>query len=186
MQLGGPWWEVPLGRRDSLTAFKEAAGTDIPSPFMDLPDLIENFKSHGLNEKDLIALSGGHTLGFAQCAFVKPRLYQETNVNRDFAAELSYVCPKEGGDTNLAPFDPTPATFDKKYFEALVDDKGLLHSDHELFLRGGPFNELILLYSRNIEKFSSDFAESMVKLGNLKPLTGDEGEIRKNCRKVNY
>ncbi|WRX20949.1 hem peroxidase - like 10, partial [Theobroma cacao] len=63
--LGGPSWKVRLGRRDSTTASRTQANLDIPSPFMDLPALINNFKNQGLNQRDLVALSGGHTIGFA-------------------------------------------------------------------------------------------------------------------------
>ncbi|MBA0787136.1 hypothetical protein Gotri_025583 [Gossypium trilobum] len=34
---------------------------------MDLPALISNFKNQGLNKRDLVALSGGHTIGLSQC-----------------------------------------------------------------------------------------------------------------------
>ncbi|XP_031095056.1 cationic peroxidase 1-like [Ipomoea triloba] len=38
--LGGPMWEVKLGRRDSTTASKDAANDNLPTPFMDLHKLI--------------------------------------------------------------------------------------------------------------------------------------------------
>ncbi|PKI78280.1 hypothetical protein CRG98_001338 [Punica granatum] len=63
--LGGPWYQVPLGRRDSTRAYLDIANKDIPAPNMGLPQLIDTFNKQGLNVKDLVALSGGHTLGFA-------------------------------------------------------------------------------------------------------------------------
>jgi peroxidase len=33
--------------------------------------------------------------------------------------------------------------------------------------------------------FASDFVAAMIKMGNLSPLTGTQGEIRRNCRVVN-
>ena len=185
LQLGGPSWDVLVGRRDSTTASKDDANANIPSPFLDLPGLIENFKSHGLDEKDLVALSGGHTLGFSQCTFFRNRIYNETNIDPAFAAHLKRICPSVGGNTNLAPLDPTPAKFDKKYFDQLVHYKGLLHSDQALF-NGGSTDGLVAHYAENMEAFTSDFVFSMIKMGNIKPLTGYEGEIRKNCRVVNY
>eukprot|EP00257_Ricinus_communis_P022450 XP_015582179.1 cationic peroxidase 1 [Ricinus communis] len=41
--LGGPNWNVQLGRRDSATASLSAAATNLPSPFSDLTVLISNF-----------------------------------------------------------------------------------------------------------------------------------------------
>ncbi|CAN1262980.1 Cationic peroxidase 1 [Linum perenne] len=43
--LGGPSWNVQLGRRDSTTASYNAASTDLPSPFMDLPRLISSLST---------------------------------------------------------------------------------------------------------------------------------------------
>ncbi|XP_050231648.1 peroxidase 2-like [Mercurialis annua] len=184
--LGGPSWIVSLGRRDSTTANRTQANRDIPSPFMDLSDLITNFKNQGLDEKDLVALSGGHTLGFAKCLLFKDRIYNDINtIDPTFAKERRLTCPLAGGDLNLAPFDPTPAHFDSAYFTALTEKKGLLHSDQQLFL-GGSTDGLVRTYSYDVKTFSADFAASMIKMGNIKPLTGEQGQIRIDCRKVNY
>ncbi|XP_019187908.1 PREDICTED: peroxidase P7-like [Ipomoea nil] len=182
--LGGPSWAVQLGRRDSTTASKTAANNDIPSPLMDLPALTNSFSKQGLDVKDLVALSGGHTLGFAQCRTFRNRIYNETNIDKAFAAKRQATCPRVGGDSNLAPLDPTPAYFDTKYFSNLVTKKGLLHSDQALF-NGGQTDSLVKTYSGNIRVFANDFAQSMIKMGNIKPLTGKNGQIRVNCRKVN-
>ncbi|OIT36556.1 PREDICTED: peroxidase 70-like [Nicotiana attenuata] len=183
--LGGPSWRVPLGRRDSTTASRAQANNDIPSPFMDLPSLINNFKNQGLNQKDLVALSGGHTLGFAQCFTFRDRIYNDTkNIDSNFARQRQSSCPRSGGDSNRAPLDPTPAFFDSKYFSNLVAKKGLLRSDQALF-SGGQTGNLVNTYSANRWIFSKDFANSMIKMGNIKPLTGSRGQIRVNCRKVN-
>ncbi|KAI3473104.1 hypothetical protein Pfo_030396 [Paulownia fortunei] len=181
--LGGPYWKVQLGRRDSTSASINTANTDIPSPFMDLPALINSFNKQGLNVKDLVALSGGHTLGFAQCLLFRNRIYNETNIDSTFASQRRATCPRNGGDSNLAPLDPTAALFDTKYFGNLVMKKGLLHSDQELF-NGGETDSLVKVYSSNPDAFAKDFAYSMIKMGNIKPLTGNQGQIRYNCRRV--
>ncbi|KAK2981809.1 hypothetical protein RJ640_010326 [Escallonia rubra] len=182
--LGGPTWEVPLGRRDSTTASRATANSDLPSPFMDLPALISTFQKQGLNAKDLVALSGAHTLGFAKCQLFKNRIYNETTIDAKFARQRQTTCPRTGGDLNLAPLDQTAAAFDTKYFNNLVSKKGLLHSDQALFL-GGQTDGLVKSYSTNLDSFSNDFANSMIKMGNIKPLTGNNGQVRLNCRRVN-
>lgn len=185
LQLGGPSWKVQLGRRDSTTASRTQANIDIPAPFLDLPGLINNFKNQGLDEKDLVALSGGHTLGFAQCFTFRNRIYNATNnIDPVFAQQRQATCPRTGGDTTLAPLDPTPAHFDTAYFDNLVKQRGLLVSDQALF-SGGSTNEIVKTYSYNPEAFWQDFALSMIKMGNIKPLTGNQGQIRVNCRMVN-
>ncbi|XP_022760968.1 peroxidase 70-like [Durio zibethinus] len=183
--LGGPSWKVRLGRRDSTTASKTLADSVLPSPFMDLPALINNFKNQGLNQRDLVALSGGHTIGLAQCFTFRNRIYNATNIDPVFAKERRATCPRDGGNTNLAPLDPTPARFDTSYFKNLVEKKGLLISDQALF-SGGSTDDLVKTYISSPEVFWNDFSESMIKMGNIKPLTGKQGQIRVNCRKVNW
>ncbi|KAK1412452.1 hypothetical protein QVD17_33717 [Tagetes erecta] len=182
--LGGPSWKVKLGRRDSTTASRAAADANIPSPFMDLPALIKNFKDQGLDEDDLVVLSGAHTLGFAQCRTFRDRIYSDTNIDPHFASHLRTICPQVGGDSRLAPLDPTPGAFDVKYFSDLVDKKGVLRSDQALF-NGGETDEVVSEYSKDQKEFFEDFAKSMIKMGDIKPLTGNRGQIRNNCRKIN-
>ncbi|KAL4386176.1 hypothetical protein GQ457_09G013070 [Hibiscus cannabinus] len=143
--LGGPSWQVQLGRRDSTTASRAQADTDLPSPFLDLPALINSFKNHGLNERDLVALSGAHTIGFAQCFTFRNRIYNATNIDPAFAVERRATCPLTGGNTNLAPLDPTPVHFDTAYFNNLVKQMGLLISDQALF-SGGSTDDLVNTY----------------------------------------
>ena len=57
-QVGGPTWQVKLGRRDSTTASRTLADTDLPSPFADLGTLIDNFARKGFNAREMVALSG--------------------------------------------------------------------------------------------------------------------------------
>ncbi|KAL4296184.1 hypothetical protein GQ457_12G002980 [Hibiscus cannabinus] len=182
--LGGPTWKVRLGRRDSTTASRATADNMLPLASMDLPALIDNFKKQGLNQRDLVALSGGHTLGISKCSIFRNRIYNATNIDPAFAKERRATCPRTGGNTNLAPFDPTPAKFDTAYFKNLVKQRGLLTSDQALF-NGGSTDKLVKTYSSNPDAFWDDFAKSMIKMGNIKPLTGNQGQIRVNCRMAN-
>ncbi|XAR50803.1 Peroxidase [Bertholletia excelsa] len=183
--LNGPTWNVPLGRRDATTASQSAANSQIPSPFASLSNLISMFSANGLTARDMTALSGAHTIGLARCSTFRTRIYNETNINAAFAATRRNTCPATGGDTNLAPLDiQTPNRFDNNYYGDLVAQRGLLHSDQELF-NGGSQDALVRTYSTNNALFARDFAAAMVKMGNISPLTGTSGEIRKNCRVVN-
>ncbi|GMI96037.1 peroxidase 52 [Hibiscus trionum] len=182
--LGGPTWRVRLGRRDSTSASRALADSVLPSASMDLPALIDNFKKQGLNQRDLVALSGGHTLGVSRCLIFRNRIYNATNIDPAFAKERRATCPRTGGNANLAPFDPTPAKFDTAYFKNLMKQRGLLTSDQALF-NGGSTDKLVKTYSSNPDAFWHDFAKSMIKMGNIKPSTGKQGHIRVNCRKAN-
>ncbi|KEH38859.1 putative peroxidase [Medicago truncatula] len=183
--LGGPTWVVPLGRRDARTASQSAANSQIPSPFSDLSTLTKMFTDKGLTASDLTVLSGAHTIGQGECQFFRNRIYNETNIDTNFATLRKLNCPLSGGDTNLAPLDTlTPTNFDNNYYKNLVASKGLFHSDQALFNNGSQDN-LVRSYSTNGATFRRDFAVAMVKLSKINPLTGTNGEIRKNCRLVN-
>ncbi|KAE8723468.1 Peroxidase 70 [Hibiscus syriacus] len=185
VQLGGPTWQVLLGRRDARTASQSAANNQIPSPFANLAALTSSFAAKGLSARDLTALSGGHTIGLARCAMFRSRIYNDTNIDANFAATRRANCPASGGDNNLAPLDTLTSTrFDNNYYRDLVAQRGLLHSDQELF-NGGSQDALVQTYSNNPATFSADFAAAMVRMGNISPLTGTSGEIRRNCRVVN-
>ncbi|XP_061344208.1 peroxidase P7-like [Gastrolobium bilobum] len=183
--LGGPSYAVPLGRRDARTASQTAANNQIPSPFSDLSTLTSMFAAKGLSARDVTVLSGAHTIGQTECQFFRTRIYNETNIDTNFATSRKGNCPPSGGDTNLAPLDSlTPTRFDNNYYRDLVAKRGLLHSDQVLF-NGGSQDTLVRTYSTNSVAFFRDFAASMVKLSSISPLTGTNGEIRKNCRVVN-
>ncbi|OMO87519.1 heme peroxidase, plant/fungal/bacterial [Corchorus capsularis] len=102
VQSGGPSWELPLGRRDSKTASLHTANTNIPPPNSTLQNLVTLFQRQGLDQVDLVALSGGHTIGVARCATFKQRLYNQNGNNQPdetldrnyyFGLKSSYVLP---------------------------------------------------------------------------------------------
>ncbi|KAH9716646.1 peroxidase [Citrus sinensis] len=174
--FGGPSWTVQLGRRDSTAASSSAVNTNIPSPLMDLNDLISNFAKKGFR---------AHTIGQARCILFRQSIYNETNIDSEFATSLKSNCPSSGGDDNLSPLDATSSVlFDNGYFRDLVNNKGVFHSEQQLF-NGGSTDSQVTTYSTIIGTFYADFANAMVKMGNLSPLTGTDGQIRTNCRKIN-
>ncbi|XP_058100848.1 peroxidase P7-like [Magnolia sinica] len=183
--LRGPSWAVPLGRRDARTASQSAANSQIPGPGSNLPTLLNMFAAKGLNSRDLTALSGSHSIGQARCTTFRRRIYNDTNIDPAFATTRRANCPTAGAGANLAPLDiQSTDQFDNNYYQNLRVQRGLLHSDQELFNNGSQ-DALVTAYSLNNGLFASDFAASMVKMGNIGPLTGTNGEVRRNCRRVN-
>ncbi|CAN1349005.1 Peroxidase 52 [Linum perenne] len=179
--LGGPSWNVKLGRRDARTASQSAANNGIPPPTSNLNRLSSRFNALGLSNRDLVALSGSHTIG-------QPRIYNENNIDGSLARTRQSNCPRQNGtgDNNLAPLDfQTPTSFDNRYFGNLVGNRGLLHSDQQLFSGSGSTDSIVRSYSGNEGAFRSDFAAAMIKMGDISPLTGSRGEIRRNCRRAN-
>ncbi|MQL87343.1 hypothetical protein Taro_019883 [Colocasia esculenta] len=185
--LGGPNWNVKLGRRDARTASQSAANNNIPPPTSSLGNLISRFQSKGLSATDLVALSGAHTIGQARCTSFRAHIYNETNIDVSLARTRQSSCPRisGSGDNNLAPLDlQSPTFFDNGYFQNLVNRRGLLHSDQELF-NGGSTDAQVRAYSGNTGAFHSDFVAAMIRMGDISPLTGSRGEIRRNCRRIN-
>ncbi|KAH9314459.1 hypothetical protein KI387_023086, partial [Taxus chinensis] len=57
VELGGPEWSVPLGRRDSKTANANLANTALPAPTFNLANITKSFQDQGLSVKDMVVLS---------------------------------------------------------------------------------------------------------------------------------
>jgi peroxidase len=142
-----------------------------------------DFLSHVIEV--LLISSGAHTIGQARCISFRARAYNETNIDSSYKTSLQSQCPSTGGDDNISPLDVTsPTTFDTAYFTNLQNKKGLLHSDQQLY-NGGSTDSQVDTYSSNSATFQTDFANAIVKMGNISPLTGTSGQIRTNCRKTN-
>ncbi|KAG2243910.1 hypothetical protein Bca52824_094252 [Brassica carinata] len=190
---GGPSWDVPLGE-ETRGASLSGSNNDIPAPNNTFQTILTKFKRQGLNLVDLVSLSGSHTIGNSRCTSFRQRLYNQSGngkpdltLNQYYASMLRKQCPRSGGDQNLFFLDfATPFKFDNHYFKNLITYKGLLSSDEVLFTKNRESRELVKLYAENQEAFFEQFAKSMVKMGNISPLTGGRGEIRRICRRVNH
>ncbi|KAL3690457.1 hypothetical protein R1sor_016766 [Riccia sorocarpa] len=71
-QTGGPAFSVPLGRRDSFTF--SPSTNELPPPIFSFQQQLDSFQKKNLDATDLVALSGAHTLGVAQCGSFSNRL----------------------------------------------------------------------------------------------------------------
>jgi peroxidase len=80
----------------------------------------------------------------------------------------------------------TPNIFDNFYYSNLQLKEGLLQTDQELFsTTGADTIDIVNNFGADQTAFFASFAVSMIKMGNISPLTGTEGEIRLNCALVN-
>ncbi|KAF9676566.1 hypothetical protein SADUNF_Sadunf08G0015500 [Salix dunnii] len=183
--VGGPSYAVKLGRRDSTTVSRTLANTELPAFFEGLESLISRFQKKGLTARDMVALSGSHTLGQAQCFTFRERIYNHSNIDAGFASTRRRRCPRVGSDATLTPLDlVTPNSFNNNYFKNLMQKKGLLQSDQVLF-NGGSTDSIVSEYSRNPAKFRSDFGSATIKMGDIGVLTGSAGQIRRICSAIN-
>eukprot|EP00250_Pteridium_aquilinum_P033782 c6295_g1_i1 orf=290-1399(-) len=190
---GGPSWTVLLGRRDAKTPASPSQVTEaLPNPNTNMTTIIGRFSAVGLSTYDTVVLSGAHTIGQARCISFSSRLYNfsttsnsDPSLNPTYLASLQRSCPQAGDANVLNPLDvATPTTFDNAYFTNLQSNKGLLLSDQEL-TSDSSTSSLAAHYASSQSAFFRAFAQSIVNMGNISPLTGSQGEIRLNCRVAN-
>ncbi|XP_022774996.1 peroxidase 17-like [Durio zibethinus] len=186
---GGPDWVVRLGRKDSLTASQEDSNNIMPSPRANASSLIDLFSQFNLSVKDLVALSGSHSIGEARCFSIMFRLYNQSGsgkpdpaIEPGFREKLDKLCPLCGDENVTGDLDATPRLFDNQYFRDLVAGRGFLNSDQTLFTFPQT-REYVKLFSNDQNEFFNAFVEGMLKMGDLQ--SGQPGEVRTNCRVVN-
>lgn len=139
---------------------------------------------------NLCACPGAHTLGKARCSTFNSRLSgnsnadEAPNVNLDFIQSLQQLCTQS--NTTLADLDlNTPMTFDNQYYINLLSGEGLLASDQVLVAGDERTKELVESYVDSPIAFIEEFKKSMIRMGGLLPVPGENGEIRRDCRFTN-
>uniref|UniRef100_A0A6P4A7X1 L-ascorbate peroxidase n=1 Tax=Ziziphus jujuba TaxID=326968 RepID=A0A6P4A7X1_ZIZJJ len=136
---GGPTIEFVPGRKDSVESPEEGRLPDAKQGVSHLKDI---FYRMGLSDKDIVALSGGHTLGKAH--------------------------PERSGFDG--PWTREPLKFDNSYFVELLEgeSEGLLKLPTDIALLEDPvFRNYVELYAKDEDAFFNDYAVSHKKLSEL-------------------
>nr|CAH69303.1 TPA: class III peroxidase 61 [Oryza sativa Japonica Group] len=175
---GGPTYPVPLGQLDSLAPAPLRLVNQLPGPgTSSVQALIDLFGSRGMGDAaDLVALSGGHTVGKSKCAFVRP-------VDDAFSRKMAANCsanPNTKQDLDVV----TPITFDNGYYIALTRKQGVFTSDMALIL-DPQTAAIVRRFAQDKAAFFTQFVTSIVKLSKVPRPGGNKGEIRRNCFKTN-
>ncbi|VAH46714.1 hypothetical protein VPH35_029021 [Triticum aestivum] len=188
----GPSWPVALGRRDGRTSRAENCG-ELPPLYGNITVMIEVFAAKGLDVKDLVVLSAGHTLGKAHCSSFADRLYNGSIRSTDptldgrYADRLRMRCRGPSDSSAAAEMDAgSCGTFDTSYYRQVARRRGLLRSDAGLMEH--PFAGAYVRRAatgRYDGEFFRDFRVSMAKMGAIGVLTGNQGKIRTKCNLVN-
>ncbi|KAE8693470.1 Peroxidase 66 [Hibiscus syriacus] len=184
---GGPTWDVPKGRKDGRTS-KASETIQLPAPTFDISQLQQSFSQRGLSMDDLVALSGGHTIGFSHCSSFQNRIRNfnathdiDPTMHPSFAASLRSVCSIKNKAKNAgATMDPSSTTFDNTYFKLILQGRTLFSSDQAL-LTNPKTKGLVYKFASSKQSFENAFVNSMIKMSSL---NGGQ-EIRKDCRVVN-
>lgn len=109
-------------------------------------------------------------------------------MDKELVQKLRTRCPETFKNNNAVALDQNPAVdseqiVDDSFYKQILSGRGVLEIDQQLAI-----DKLTKETVENIAKrtdFSSVFGEVMVKLGSVDVLTGNDGEIRTSCGKVN-
>ncbi|XP_011004734.1 PREDICTED: peroxidase 21 [Populus euphratica] len=190
VMLGGPRVEMKTGRRDSTESYGAVVEDFIPDHNDSISLVLSRFQSIGIDVEGTVALLGSHSVGRVHCVNLVHRIYPtvDPTMDPDYAEYLKGRCPTPDPDPQAVLYArndrETPMTLDNYYYKNLLGHKGLLMVDQQL--TSDP------LTSPYVEKMAADngyfheqFSRAVVLLSENNPLTGDQGEIRKDCRYVN-
>ncbi|VVA39642.1 PREDICTED: peroxidase [Prunus dulcis] len=180
---GGPDYDVPLGRKDGLNfATQNATLANLPPPSSNTSKLLTDLAKKNLDATDVVALSGGHTIGLSHCSSFTGRLYptQDPTMDKTFANDLKEICPAEDTNATTVLDIRSPDTFDNKYYVDLMNRQGLFTSDQDLYTDKRT-KDIVKSFAVNQTLFFEEFVKSMIKMGQLSVLTGSKGEIRADC-----
>ncbi|GAA0164701.1 peroxidase [Lithospermum erythrorhizon] len=193
---GSPSWNVPTGRRDGRVSSSSGVSS-LPSPLDSIAIQRQKFVAKGLDDHDLVTLVGAHTIGQTDCLFFRYRLYNFTttgnadpSITQSFLTQLRALCPNNGNGSKRVALDiDSQMDFDVNFFKNVRDGKGILESDQRLY---GDSNtrRIVDNYAGNIRgllgvRFNFEFPKAMVKMSSTEVKTGNQGEIRRVCSKLN-
>ncbi|XP_050236489.1 peroxidase 5-like [Mercurialis annua] len=190
-RLGGITYAVPAGRRDgTISNLNEV---NLPSPFSTADQNAQIFNQKGLTTEEMVTLSGAHSVGIAHCTAISNRLYnynnthdQDPSLDPQFAAFLKTKCPltSSNNDSSVGLDSISPSRLDNCYYADLMKHRGLFTSDQTLF--SSPLTQKMVIDNAWYgSTWAAKFAKAMVHLGSIDVLTGEQGEIRRQCSLVN-
>ncbi|XP_072963508.1 peroxidase 57-like [Typha angustifolia] len=193
VMAGGLPYRVQMGRKDGMVSFAGLANNNLPPPNIPVPLAIQAFQARGLNPFDMVLLLGGHTVGVTHCSVIRDRLYNfngsgrpDPSLNPLYVQILSnIVCPRFSSVDNIVFLDDPSSvlTVDNSYYKQLLQNKGILPIDQAIAMDWSTAWIVQLLANTNL--FPNLFNQAMVKLGAVQVLTGQQGQIRRDCRRTN-
>ncbi|XP_074320067.1 putative peroxidase 61 [Silene latifolia] len=193
---GGPSYIVYTGRKDGFSS--KASSVDLPSPDISMDQGLKYFSDRGLDAQDYTTLLGAHSMGKARCRYLSTRLYNyqgtgkpDPTIASSKLKELMKTCPKKKGPHEglvyLNKDSGDKYRFTNSYYKNIMSGKGVLSVDQQLYFG----NDSLQLTQEFVDpiygfkEFKKAFALSVNRMGAYNVLTGTEGEIRRNCHRVN-
>ncbi|KAJ9566230.1 hypothetical protein OSB04_002196 [Centaurea solstitialis] len=176
--LGGPYIPLKTGRRDGRKSRADVLEQYLPDHNESMSVVLERFKNIGIDTPGVVALLVVH------------RLYPEVDsaLNPDHVPHMLKKCPDAIPDPKAVQYvrndRGTPMILDNNYYRNILDNKGLLIVDHQLAndKRTKPY---VKKMAKSQDYFFKHFGRAITILTENNPLTGNEGEIRKQCNVAN-
>ncbi|KAG4214846.1 hypothetical protein ERO13_A01G142301v2 [Gossypium hirsutum] len=193
VMVGGPFYEVVLGRKDSRKSNLSIVDKNLPKALTPMNELLSLFSSKGFSADEMVALVGAHTIGFSHCKEFANRIFNFSKTsefdpayNPVFAQGLRKLCANYTKSPAMSAFNDvhTPGKFDNMYYKNLQNGLGLLSSDQEMVTdnRTKPFVDR---FAANETAFFDMFARSMEKLSVYKVKENNDGDVRRRCDQFN-
>ncbi|EMS50236.1 Peroxidase 54 [Triticum urartu] len=179
---GGPYWRVLLGRRDGTTANFDAAD-NLPAPTDALNVLRQKFADVGLDDTDFVALQGtSHSPPRSPSSWREGPTggccWAGGTARRPTSTPPTTSPPPRTPSTSFGRSSPTSASTTP----ISSPSKVMLSAPDGAAASTAPIVER---FAASQADFFRSFATAMIKMGNIAPLTGSMGEVRRNCRVVN-
>ncbi|XP_075480094.1 peroxidase 65-like [Primulina tabacum] len=183
--IGGPYYPVRLGRKDSFGSHAADVEGHVARANMSMTQVIDIFAAKGFNVREMVTLSGAHTIGFSHCKEFADRIFgshPNPTLNPEYAKGLKKLCENYKRDDTIAAFnDPmSPGKFDNTYYVNLQNGLGLLATDQAMAFDSRT-KPVVDLYAANQQAFFDAFAHAMEKVSVLSVKTGKQGEVRRRC-----
>ncbi|KAF6168118.1 hypothetical protein GIB67_011503 [Kingdonia uniflora] len=188
--LGGPYIPLKTGRRDGRRSRADILEKYLPDHNESISVVLERFGAMGIDASGVVALLGAHSVGRTHCVKLVHRLYPEVapELNPSHVEHMLHKCPDAIPDPKAVQYvrndRGTPMILDNNYYKNILDNKGLLIVDHQIATDKRTKN-FVKKMAKSQDYWFSEFSRAITILTENNPLTGTQGEIRKQCNVAN-
>lgn len=137
-------------------------------------------------------------MGQTRCRYIVDRLYNYKNtgkpdpsMNTTLLNRLRKECPprtRKGQSDPLVYLNPETGSsyrFSESYYSRVKTHEAVLGVDQQLSNGDNNTLQIVDEFAAGFEDFRKALALSMSRMGSINVLTGNQGEIRRNCRCTN-
>lgn len=184
---GVPAYPVAAGRRDSLVSLAANAQASLPFPDSTAQQMIDLFLGKGFSVEEMVVLTGAHSVGSAHCTVVSQRFrdpMKTADIDPGYVMKMQVMTACLNETQDLA-FDPSSQhKMDSRFYKELLRKRALLEADQNL-AKDPQASTIMRKYVGDQVGWLGQFTAAAIKLGGVEVLTGNQGEVRRQCRAVN-